>query len=93
VHLLVKIVSRGGNFLLNIGPGPIGDWDTAAYNRLKDMGAWMKINSEGIYGSIAIAPYQSGNLFYTKSKTKITFIYSCCRMRIKLNFLQKSVSR
>jgi len=70
VHLLVKIVSRGGNFLLNIGPGPTGDWDTAAYNRLKDMGAWMKINSEGIYGSEAIAPYQSGNLFYTKSKTK-----------------------
>lgn len=70
VHLLVKIVSRGGNFLLNIGPGPTGDWDTAAYNRLKDMGTWMKINSEAIYGSEAIAPYQSGNLFYTKSKTK-----------------------
>ena len=31
VQLLVKIVSRGGNFLLNIGPGPDGDWDPVAY--------------------------------------------------------------
>ena len=34
IQLLVKIVSRGGNFLLNIGPGPDGDWDPAAYSPL-----------------------------------------------------------
>ena len=47
VQLLVKIVSRGGNFLLNIGPGPDGDWDSTAYRRLADIGAWMKINGQG----------------------------------------------
>ena len=72
VHTLVKIVSRGGNLLLNIGPGPDGDWDPVAYERLKDIGAWIKVNGEGIYGSQAVAPYASGNQFYTQSKTKNT---------------------
>ena len=31
IHLLVKIVSRGGNFLLNVGPGPDGDWPLVAF--------------------------------------------------------------
>src|SRR5579871_315459 len=68
VQLLVKVVSRGGNFLLNIGPCPDGDWDPTAYQRLKDVGAWMKINGEGIYNSKPIAPYSSDNIFYTQSK-------------------------
>ncbi len=68
VHLLIKIVSRGGNFLLNIGPSADGDWDTAAYSRLKEIGAWMKINGEGIYNSKPIAPYSSDHIFFTQSK-------------------------
>lgn len=70
VQLLVKIVSRGGNFLLNIGIGPNGDWDSIPYQRLQAIGSWMKVNSEGIYNSQSIAPYASGNLFYTKTKNK-----------------------
>ena len=67
VQLLIKIVSRGGNFLMNIGPGPDGDWDPEAYKRLADMGKWIKINGEGIYASKAVAPYSSGNFYYTQS--------------------------
>jgi alpha-L-fucosidase len=70
VQLLVKIVSRGGNLLMNIGPGPDGDWDPEAYNRLNSIGDWMKINGEGIYNSRAVAPYSSGNIYYTKNKDK-----------------------
>jgi alpha-L-fucosidase len=70
VQLLVKIVSRGGNLLMNIGPGPDGDWDPEAYNRLNAIGDWMKINGEGIYNSRAVAPYSSGNIYYTKNKSK-----------------------
>jgi alpha-L-fucosidase len=68
VQLLVKVVSRGGNLLLNIGPGPDGDWDPKAYDRLKGIGDWMQRNSEGIYNSRAVAPYSSGSIYYTKSK-------------------------
>ena len=69
IQLLVKIVSRGGNFLLNIGPGPTGDFDPVAYARLKEMGAWMKINGEGIYHSKPFAPYSSNNIFFTQNKS------------------------
>ncbi len=67
IHLLVKIVSRGGNFLLNIGPGPYGDWDPVAYSRLKEIGEWMKINCEGIYNTRPVAPYSSDNIYFTQS--------------------------
>ncbi|HEY6902057.1 MAG TPA: alpha-L-fucosidase C-terminal domain-containing protein, partial [Puia sp.] len=36
--------------------------------RLKEMGAWLKINGEGIYNSRPIAPYSSGNVYLTQSK-------------------------
>ncbi len=67
VQLLIKIVSRGGNLLMNIGPGPDGDWDPEAYKRLADIGKWIKINGEGIYSSKAIAPYSADNIFFTQS--------------------------
>lgn len=67
VSLLVKIVSRGGNLLMNIGPGPNGDWDPVAYDRLKQIGNWMQINGEGIYNSTSVAPYSEDNIYYTKS--------------------------
>ncbi|HVS98800.1 MAG TPA: alpha-L-fucosidase, partial [Puia sp.] len=72
VQLLVKIVSRGGNFLLNIGPSPEGDFDDTAYARLKEIGDWMKINGEGIYNSRPIFPWSSGNVCLTQSKDSST---------------------
>ncbi|GAA4330321.1 alpha-L-fucosidase [Mucilaginibacter gynuensis] len=76
IGLLVKIVSRGGNLLMNIGPGPDGDWDPEAYKRLDAIGNWITINGEGIYNSRAVAPYGNGNVYYTKSKDKqIVYIY------------------
>jgi alpha-L-fucosidase len=68
IALLVKIVSRGGNLLLNIGPSPEGDFADTAYSRLKEIGGWMKINGEGIYNSKPLAPYSNGNVYYTQSK-------------------------
>jgi alpha-L-fucosidase len=70
ISLLIKVVSRGGNLLMNIGPGPDGDWDPAVYERLNGVGDWMKINSEGIYNSVSVAPYSSGNVYLTKNKDK-----------------------
>lgn len=41
-----------------------------AHNRLEEIGAWMKINGEGIYAYQAVAPYPAKNIFNTKSKDK-----------------------
>jgi len=76
VQSLIKIVSRGGNFLLNIGPDSKGELDPVAYQRLHDMGDWMKLNSEGIYNTVPVAPYSKENIFYTKSKDKdLIYLY------------------
>ena len=63
--MLVQIVSRGGNFLLNVGPGPDGTLEDTAYERLREIGDWMQVNSEGIYSTKAVAPYQDGPVYYT----------------------------
>jgi alpha-L-fucosidase len=63
--MLVQIISRGGNFLLNVGPKPDGTLEDIAYERLHDIGDWMQVNSEGVYGTKAIAPYQDGQVYYT----------------------------
>ena len=75
VHLLCKIVSRGGNFLLNVGPGPDGEWAPEAYQRLEGIGAWMKVNSEAIYGSQPIAPYEENGFVYTQTSDACYAIY------------------
>ncbi len=70
VHMLLKIISRGGNFLLNIGPSPEGDWSDTAYGRLKEIGVWMKVHADGVYNTIPLAPYEDGNIVYLQSKDK-----------------------
>ncbi|MCX6134276.1 MAG: alpha-L-fucosidase [Ignavibacteriales bacterium] len=68
VQLLVDVVAKGGNLLLNIGPSPEGEWSPDAYDRLKGMAAWMKVNSEAIYGTRAIAPFKEGKVCLTKKR-------------------------
>lgn len=75
IHTLCTIVSRGGNLLLNIGPSPLGEWDTAAYSRLKEIGQWMKINSKAIYNSRPVVPYQSDNIVFTQKNDTIYAIF------------------
>jgi alpha-L-fucosidase len=68
IHMLNDIVAKGGNLLLNIGPGPDGTWYEEAYNRLAEIGIWMKVNGDAIYGTRPIAPYNDGKLRFTKGK-------------------------
>lgn len=65
VHLLVDIVSKGGNFLLNIGPSPEGEFAPEALDRLRGIGEWMKVNGEAIYGTRPIAPYKEAKTCFT----------------------------
>jgi len=68
VKNLVDIVSKGGNFLLNVGPTSEGLIPAASVERLKEMGEWMKVNGEAIYGVRQLRNYKEGdNLRYTAS--------------------------
>jgi alpha-L-fucosidase len=55
VSRLVEIVSKGGNYLLNVGPTAEGVIPQPSVDRLMEVGAWLKVNGEAIYGS---SPWQ-----------------------------------
>jgi alpha-L-fucosidase len=57
IQKLVDIVSKGGNFLLNIGPDGFGRFPSESIRRLKAMGEWTKKNGEAVYGATA-SPYK-----------------------------------
>ncbi|WP_266159556.1 alpha-L-fucosidase [Dyella silvatica] len=51
IHLLVDVVSKNGNLLLNIGPRADGVIPQGAQDVLRQIGGWLKVNAEAIYGS------------------------------------------
>ncbi|MEG2163967.1 MAG: alpha-L-fucosidase [Bacteroidales bacterium] len=53
IHELIDVVSRGGNFLLNIGPKPDGSIPEESIQLFRTIGNWMKINGDAIYGTRA----------------------------------------
>lgn len=68
IHLLVDIVAKGGNYLLNVGPKPDGTLPEEALIRMKEIGVWMKVNGTAIYGTRPIAPYKEDNICFTRKK-------------------------
>lgn len=51
LYWLLQIVSKGGNYMLNIGPRGDGSVPEPVVTNLKEIGDWMKTNKEAIYGS------------------------------------------
>lgn len=73
VHLLIDIVAKGGNLLLDVGPKPDGTFPEPVLQRLTEIGQWMDINKEAIYATQPIAPYKTDNVCFTKSKNGSTY--------------------
>jgi alpha-L-fucosidase len=53
IHLLVDMTAQGGNLLLDVGPTADGRIPVIMQQRLIEMGEWLKVNSEAIYGTRA----------------------------------------
>ncbi|MCO6360660.1 alpha-L-fucosidase [Roseivirga pacifica] len=70
IRKLVDIASKGGNFLLNIGPKADGTFPQESIERLADIGDWMDVYSESVYGTQAspIAEVEWGRI--TQKKTE-----------------------
>ena len=88
VHLLLNVVSRGGNLALNVAPQPDGALPAGAVASLRDLGRWMRIHGEGIYNTTIAEPYFIRNVRYTaKGDTRyIFYLYEdCAALPLKLH--------
>ncbi len=75
IHILVEIVCKGGNLLLDIGPDADGRLPAAALDRLREIGDWMKFNGEAIHGTRPVAPYREGQVCFTRKGGAVYLIH------------------
>ncbi len=73
IRMLVEVVSKGGNLLLNVGPKPDGTIQDEFVTRLNAMGRWMKVNQESIYDTTA-SPFERMS-FFGRATTKGNKLY------------------
>ena len=88
VHLLLNVVSRGGNLALNVAPQPDGALPARAVASLRDLGRWMRTHGEGIYNTTIAETYFIRNIRYTaKGDTRyIFYLYEdCASLPLKLH--------
>ncbi|MBC9798107.1 alpha-L-fucosidase [Sinomicrobium weinanense] len=70
IRNLVDVAAKGGNYLLNVGPDALGNIPDASVERLEDIGEWIKVNGEAIYGTESPdTGYKQGeNIRFTRKK-------------------------
>ncbi|HET6426995.1 MAG TPA: alpha-L-fucosidase, partial [Phycisphaerae bacterium] len=71
VRMLSDVAAKGGNLLLGAGPTPEGTLDAPALERMAELGRWLAVNGEAIYGTRTIAPYTEGHVRYTKKSPHV----------------------
>jgi len=92
VRALIDAASKGGNFLLNIGPTPEGTVQPEFEERLLAMGAWLKVNGDSIYGT-TYGPLQTlpfGRMT-AKGKTLYLHVFDMPKGQIELDGLAAKV--
>ena len=74
IRSLVEVASRGGNFLLNVGPQPDGQIQPEFQQRLRAIGEWLTLNGDSIYGS-TYGPVQGVSGLRTTAKGKSLYVH------------------
>ncbi|XP_063430610.1 alpha-L-fucosidase-like [Mytilus trossulus] len=73
ISTFASTISCGGNMLMNIGPTKEGTIIPVFEERLRQFGSWLKINGEGVYGSVPWShqnDFTTKNVWYTQQKTE-----------------------
>jgi alpha-L-fucosidase len=90
VDYLVDVVSKNGNLLINIGPRADGTIPEVMQNTLREMGAWLKVNGEAIYGSHYWETFKDGDVRFTvKGKTLYAIAVEWPETTMRLTALAK----
>ena len=92
IFKLVDIVSKGGNYLLNIGPKANGEIPKESIQILTTIGKWLKPNSESIYGT-KHSPFYVDNINWrcTQKANTLYFHILNWSQQIEINGLQSKV--
>ncbi len=76
LRTLIDIVSKGGNLLLNVGPNAYGVIPEVCQQNLREMGDWLKLNGEAIYGTQASPfPFLSWGRVTRKEQTLYLHVF------------------
>ena len=81
IHMLVDIVSKNGNLLLNVVQRPDGSLDPEVEEALGEMGRWIAVHGEAIYGTRPWQVYGEGGVRYKGGHFKEDFNYSAKDIR------------
>lgn len=94
VRNLVDIASKGGNYLLNVGPTAEGLIPQPSITRLKEMGVWLQKNGAAIYGTTAspFKNYSFNGRCTVKGSTMYLHVFDWPRDGVKLTGLQTPVA-
>lgn len=76
IHILADMVSKGGNLLLNVGPTADGRIPVIMQQRLEEIGDWLKVNGEAIYGTRPWKTAEEGKTIRYTSKGDA--VYAIC---------------
>ena len=74
IQELANVASKGGNFLLDVGPTPEGTIQPEFVERLQAIGKWMKVNGDSIYGT-TYGPLQNLPFGKTTAKGKTVYLH------------------
>lgn len=74
IRLLARTSGKGANLLLNIGPRPDGTLPEEALERLHEIGKWLKVNGEAIYGTTA-GPVEEQEWGVTTRNGKAVYVH------------------
>ena len=93
IELFVKINSRGGNLLLNIGPDGHGRIPEESKRILDDIGKWLSCNGESIYATKAVQvfPYETKWGFFTQKRGKLFAHILKWQSEIEIHFIANRI--
>ena len=92
IALLVETASKGGNLLLNVGPRADGTFPPESVERLRSLGAWMRVNGAAIYGSTA-SPFKAAPFRVTSQPNRLNLFLTEWPDAVLLPGLRTPVTR